>query len=298
MADAAGMVFKGRAFSAEELALIEQLVSRCRGLSRQELAYTACELLAWHRPNGGLKVWECKELLAALETSGRIRLPALRVTRPRGSRTAVVRTGQGEPQAPLMGTVRDVAPVALRLANTPEERALWRELIERYHYLGHRVPFGAHLRYLIEVAKPQSRVLGCVQLSSPAWRMGPRDRWVGWDDAARRARLQRVVNHSRFLLLPWVAVKNLASHVLALIAREAPAAWERAYGLRPWLFETLVDAQRFAGTCYRAAGWVALGPTSGRGRGDRHHRHHGERPKQLFVYPLCADARERLRGER
>ena len=295
---APALVFKGRAFSAEELALVGQLVARCGGLSRQELAYTVCELLDWRRPNAALKVWECKELLAVLEAGGHVALPALRATRPRGSRTAVERTARGERGDAIVGTVRDLAPVSLRLVDAPEQRRLWREFIERYHYLGHRVPFGAHLRYLIEVAHPRATVVGCVQLSSPAWKIAPRDRWIGWNDATRRAHLQQVVNNSRFLVLPWVEVRNLASHVLALIARKAPADWERAYAIRPVLLETLVDARRFAGTCYRAANWLSLGSTQGRGRQDRHHVRHGSAPKQLFVYRLRPDAREMLRGER
>lgn len=295
--DSTQIVFKGRTFSAEDLALIRQLVAQSRGLSRQELANTVCELLDWRRPNGGLKTWECKELLGELEARGQLQLPALRVTRPRGSRTSVERTGRGERGAALVGTVRDVAPVGLRLVSSPEERALWRELIARYHYLGHRVAFGAHLRYLIEVAHPAGTVVGCVQLSSPAWKMAPRDRWIGWSEAVRAAQLQRVVNNSRFLLLPWVEVRNLASHVLGLVAREAPAHWQRAYAVEPVLLETLVDTERFAGTCYRAANWRALGRTQGRGRQDRHHRRHGHACKQVFVHPLRPDAREVLRGE-
>ena len=137
-----------------------------------------------------------------------------------------------------------------------------------------------------------------VAFGAGRWRMAARERWVGWSEAQRRAQLQRVVNNSRFLIVPWVEVRNLASHVLARLARELPQAWERAYGARPVLLETLVDGQRFAGTCYRAAGWLELGNTSGRGRDDRHHRRHASAPKTLFVHPLRPDAREILRGER
>jgi hypothetical protein len=125
-----------------------------------------------------------------------------------------------------------------------------------------------------------------------------RERWLGWNDAQRRARLQRVVNNSRFLIVPWVEVRNLASHVLARMARETPAHWEHAYRARPVLLETLVDTQRFAGTCYRAAGCLELGTTSGRGRDDRQHHRHGLAPKTVFVLPLRRDAREVLRTER
>ena len=298
MANPSSMRFKDRAFTASELQLIREVVASCAGLSRQELANTACELLGWRRPNGGLKTWECKELLVHLESVGRIALPALRPGRPRGSRTAVPRTGRGEIQERITGTLRDVAPVRLKPVTGDEERRLWRELVGRYHYLGHRVPFGAHLRYWIEVARPEPAIVGGLQLSSPAWKIAVRDRWIGWADAGRRHNLQRVVNNSRFLLLPWVEVRQLASHVLARMVRQLAHDWPRAYGVRPLLVESMVEAARYAGTCYRAANWIALGLSAGRGRMDRQHRRQGASPKRVFVYPLVPDARERLRGER
>ena len=165
----------------------------------------------------------------------------------------------------------------------------------RYHYLGHRVPFGAHLRYLVFASRPARAVVGCLQFSSPAWRMAARDRWVGWDDRTRARNLQHVVNNSRFLLLPWVAVSNLASAVLSRGLSQLVADWPRHYHLEPWLVETLVDARRHHGGCYRAANWVALGVTSGRGRMDRHGRRTGEAPKTVLVYPVVRDAKRRLR---
>ena len=246
--------------------------------------------------SGGLKTWECKDLLVRLESAGLLALPPLRSTRPRGSRTKVVRTGGAEPQAPLGGTVRQVGPISLLAVREPQQRRLWRELVHRYHYLGHRVPFGAHLRYLIEVARPRSQVVGCLQLSSPAWRMAARDRWIGWSDAVRARQLQRVVNNSRFLVLPWVQVRNLASASLGLMARQLPQDWQRAYGVRPLLIETLVDPERFAGTCYRAANWIQIGTTQGRGRNDRARARCGHSPKRIFVYPLARRARQLLRG--
>ena len=294
VASSADIVFKDRAFTPSEVGLIREVVAMCGGLSRQELAKTVCELLGWHRANGGLKTWECKELLAELDGRGVVDLPVLRATKPRGARTKVERTDRGRQQEPLIGTVRDVAPVSLRLVRSKEDRDLWRELVDRYHYLGHKVPFGAHLRYLVEVARPEERVVGCVQLSSPAWKMAVRDGWIGWDDAVRCRHLQRVVNQSRFLLLPWVQVRNLASHVLAKMVAEFPADWERAYGIRPLLVETLVDSQRYRGSCYRAANWQALGKTQGRGRMDREHRRHQACPKEVFVYPLVRDAQQAL----
>jgi len=155
----------------------------------------------------------------------------------------------------------------------------------------------AHLRWLVELAHPRPAVVACLQLSSPAWRLSARDRWIGWDDVTRRRHLQRIVNHSRFLVLPWVEVPHLASHLLAQMARFVPPAWEATYGVRPVLFETFVEAHRPA-TSYRAANWLALGATTGRGRMDRHHRREGLAPKQLYVLPLVRHARALLRGER
>lgn len=295
MAQSRPLTFKNRSFTPAEICLIEEVVGLCPGLSHQELANTICELLGWHRPNGGLKTWEARDLLRALERTDCLRLPPPRPGRPRGSRTSVPTTGLAEPQPRITGTVRDVAPIRLRLVDSPTDRKLWRELIERYHPQGHRVPFGAHLRYLIEVAEPPGAIVGALQLSSPAWRLAPRDRWIGWSDPQRRRNLQRIVNHSRFLLLPWVEVRNLGSTVLAKVAREAPITWKRTYGIEPVLFETFVEPTH-AGTCYRAANWIALGETTGRGRQDRYHRRENLAPKQVFVYPLVRNARTALRG--
>jgi hypothetical protein len=176
-----------------------------------------------------------------------------------------------------------------------KERRLWRELVGRYHYLGYAVPFGAHLRYLVWVSRPERAVVGCLQVSSPAWRMAARDQWIGWDDGTRARNLQRIVNNSRFLLLPWVRVRNLASHILSRIAGQVAGDWLEQYGVDPLLIETLVDAAQFEGTCYRAAGWTALGETTGRGRMDREHRKEGLCPKRLFVMPLVPDAPGLLR---
>jgi hypothetical protein len=292
------VAFCGQAVSAEELAVIHRLVARFAGLSRTELASTVCELLGWQRPNGRLKTRECREFLECLHERGLIRLPELRVGRPRGSRTAVTISAQGEAREPLEGTLREVAPLSIERVANDADRALWRELVERYHYLGHRVPFGAHLRYLIRVSRPEPQVVGCLQFSSAAWRIAERERWIGWDDTTRARGLQRIVGNSRFLVLPWVRVRNLASAVLAQAARRLVRDWEAHYALRPWLLETLVDRRRYAGTCYRAANWIELGETSGRGRQDRHHQRHGAEPKTVFVYPLITEARERLRSGR
>lgn len=287
--------FAGRDFASEELELIREVVESCSGISRTELAKTVCELLDWRRANGSLRGLECSEYLERLEHGGWLRLPVRRKRRPLGSRTRVPVTGGGEPGGKLEGSVGEFGPIVLTQVRGEEESLLFRELLGRYHYLGYAVAYGAQLRYLLYVSQPQRQVVGCLRFSSPAWRMSARDRWIGWDDATRGRNLQQVVTNSRFLILPWVRIKNLASRVLAQAARQVRVDWRERYGVEPLLLETLVDQERFSGSCYRAANWIEVGVTSGRGRMDREHRRHGLSPKRVLVYPLVGDAARRLR---
>lgn len=290
-----GPRFSGREFSVREFALIREVVEMCPGVSRMELANTVCELVGWKRPGGTLKGRECREFLERLESAGHLGLPEKRKTRPIGSSTRIPLSERGDPRCPVAGRVEEFAPVVLDRVQGKEERLLFRELVGRHHYLGYAVPFGAHLQYLVFISKPERSVVGCVQFSSPAWRMKARDQWIGWDDTIRSRNLQRVVTNSRFLILPWVHIKNLASTVLSLALRRLLVDWEERYGARPLLVETLVDPGRFTGGCYRAANWIALGGTAGRGRMDRQHQRHGAAPKKLLVYPLVRDAARKLR---
>jgi len=287
--------FCGETVSHEKLALIREIVARYRNLSRTELASTLCELLDWIRPNGTLKTIECRQFLEKLEQLSIVKLPAQsRKGRKKGKAQQTPLTHLSAINPILTGELKEFQPVTLRLVHNTgaktDDRQLCRELIEKYHYLGYRVPFGAHLYYLIEVAQPTPQVVGCLQISSPAWRMAARDNWIGWEDTVRAKKLQSIVNNSRFLLLPSVKIKNLASHVLSQLCRCLAADWQARYHVKPVLLETLVDTQRFAGTCYRAANWIELGQTTGRSRQDSAHERHGKAPKTIFVYPLRADA--------
>ena len=287
--------YSGRQFTAKELALVREVVESCSGLSRTELARTICELLGWKRPTGGLKAQECREFLERLEAASALDLPAKERRRPLGSRTRVPVTARGERGRDLAGEVSEFGPIELEAVETLDQRLLFRELVGRHHYLGHTVPFGAHLRYLVFASRPERTVVGCVQFSSPAWRMAVRDAWIGWDDATRERNLQRVVSNSRFLILPWVRVTNLASSVLSLAVRRLYVDWRRRCAVEVLLVETLVDTSRYRGHCYRAANWICLGQTSGRGRMDREHLRHGASTKTVLVYPLVKDAAQRLR---
>jgi hypothetical protein len=285
----------GGAIDQERLALIREVVESCSGLSRKELAQTVCELVGWKRASGRLKALECVRLLEELEASGALALPAKQPARPLGSRTRVPVTVRGEPGREITGEVGELEPIEVEVVQNSEQALLFRELVGRYHYLGFAVPFGAQLRYLVYAVRPERAVVGCFQFSSPAWRMAVRDDWIGWDDATRQRNLQRVVNNSRFLILPWVRVKNLASKVLSQAIRRLALDWPRRYGVEVLLVETLVDPSRYRGDCYRAANWIPLGQTAGRGRMDREHVRHGASPKTVLVYPLIKDAPRRLR---
>lgn len=288
--------FCGRKVLPRSLALIREVIGTYPALSRMELARTICELLGWRRASGGLKARECWGFLEGLEGRGLMQLPAKRpASKPVGTRTRVPVTADGDPREGLVGDVVEFGPVLLQAVSTEEHRLLFRELVGRHHYLGHAVPFGAHLRYLAYVPRPERLVVGCVQFSSPAWRMAARDRFIGWDDGTRRRNLQRVVNNSRFLILPWVRIRNLASTILSLATRRLGTDWGERYGIEPLLAETLVDPKRYTGHCYRASNWVVVGETAGRGRMDREHAREGAAPKRVFVYPLVRDAARRLR---
>lgn len=284
--------FSGRRFSSTDLDLIVEVTKDFPTLSLTELSKTLCELLEWKRPNGKLKYEECRALLEKLHGNGLVSLPALRKIKcsPRQIRV----TDEGNPQAAISGSVRQYEPLSLRLVQACDGQlhSLFSQLIHRYHYLGYRVPFGAHLRYLVQ--SQTGSYLACLLFSSPAWKMAPRDAWIDWTDAQRRRNLQYVVSNSRFLILPWVSVPSLASKILSLVARRLPMDWQSLYGYQPLLLETLVDCSRFSGTSYRAANWIYLGKTQGRGRMDRDHASHGRAIKDIYIYPLCRNVRRRL----
>jgi hypothetical protein len=286
------LTFCGRTFGPSELELMRQIVRDFSGLGVTEIARTVCELLEWKRPTGGLKNHECRQLLERLQTEGFLKLPELRSLGGRGPRRADV-SGVGPGPAPIACAASECEPLELVLVEGKAESRRWREQMERYHYLGYRVPFGANLRYWVRHGEQE---LACLLWTSPAWKMQARDEWIGWSDPQRRHNLQRIVNNGRFLILPWVQVKGLASKILALSARQIPRDWESRYGHRPLLLETLVDTVRFRGTCYRAANWIHVGQTTGRGRMDREHASHGKAIKDIYVYPLAGDVRQHLCG--
>ncbi len=278
-----------RYFSAEDIAHIRGTVDRFRRLSRKELARTLCENLPWKAPNGRLKVDACELLLRQMEAAGRIRLPGKQGTGPK-TFTDV--------QAPPVDAWTLAAPLAavrpVTLEPVPaEELRTFNATLAAYHYLGYRRPIGAHQRYWLKVqAGEERRIAGAMLFGAAAKAVLARDRFIGWTREELARYRVRIVNQSRFLILPGITVPHLASHALALAARRLPQDWAVRYGYMPVLFETFVEPP-WRGTCYLAANWLELGDTAGRGRQDRANRRELSR-KAIFVYPLRRDWRRTL----
>ncbi len=291
------MTFKfcGKAISQEQLSEIVEIVSIFNNLSREELANTICELFSWKRPSGKLKTVECRKFLEHLDYNDILKLPSIKIYQQSSTKNKIKKNIRKKPHS-ISKRLDEVSPIVLEKLNTKDQRELWYDYIDRYHYLGYQKPFGAQIRYFIKSKSNQT--LGCLQFSSPGWKMASRDKWIGWNDEQRRYNLQKIINNSRYLILPYVTVKNLASSALALAAKTVPEDWSRTYGYYPVLIETLVDNKKFKGTCYKAANWIKVGTTTGRGRMDKNHRCHGKAPKDIYVYPLYSRFRKELQSIR
>ena len=278
----------------QELEAARQTVRWCSGLSRSELARTICEHWGWVTASGAHQVTACLKVLEEWEARGLLRLPGKRrMTRWNTDRACgAVPTPRTQPGAPLVGELPTAGSVGLEVLHSRARGQLWNEYVDRYHYLGYRQPFGCHLRYFI---LSSVGVLGCVLLAGAAKALAARDQWIGWDRRCRQRNLPWVINNTRLLIFPWVRVRHLASQVLGQLARRVPPDWQARWGYEPLLMETFVDPDRFSGTCYRAAGWLALARTTGRGLA-RAGQHYQSTPKLIYVKALAADFRQRLCG--
>lgn len=277
----------GRAFTPGELEVIRQLAATLP--TRRAIADAACDALGWRRPDGRSKAMSARVALLRMADDGLVTLPAPRTTNANGRLTRHLEPGLELPLA-VVASLHELGPIALAVVDTAAASRRWRTLIATHHYLGYTPFAGAQLRYLVESA---AGTLGALGFAASAWTCAPRDAHIGWDAATRAARLQLVVGNARFLLLPQVRVANLASTVLARAARRLPADWQAAYGYAPVLLETFVETPRFTGASYRAANWLHVGQTSGRGKLDRHHRH-ALPVKDVYLYPLRRDYRRIL----
>jgi hypothetical protein len=283
----------GRIVSPKDLELIKTVVEMFPGLSRRELAATLCEHLNWYTASGAGKQSACIKLLERLEAQGLVALPgrSKSFAPPRPGALDVTPTKETDPPADeLAGTLPDIGPVTLDIVTDRAGTSRWNEYVERYHYLGYKKPFGCTLRYFI---RSRLGCLGCILLAGAAKSIRVRDCWIGWTPSQRIKNLPWVVNNARFLVLPWVHVKDLASHVLGQLARRIRQDWLARWGYQPVVLETFVDPLRFKGICYQAAGWTCLGQTTGRGL-RRPGRDYQTQPRLMFVRPLVPDFRSLL----
>ena len=285
------MVVCGQTFSEQTIAYIQATIEREPEMSRVALSRRVCGKLNWRSPNGKLKEMSCRVALSRLDRRGVIRLGPLTHQAPGRKRREF-----SEPiptPEPIQCSLGELGGVELVKVNSAESQASrgWNELMERYHYLGAGPLCGAQLRYLIRSGKGEW--LGALAFSASAWRVKARDQWIGWSERARQENLHKVVSNSRFLICPWVKVQNLASHVLGQAMGRLRADWQERYGFEPVLVESFVDRSRFLGTSYRAANWLYVGQTSGRGRQDRE-KTFSLSSKDVYVYSLRKQAREVL----
>lgn len=282
----------GRDFSPAELETIRRITDDPHQPTRTDIARAVCAALDWYQSDGQPKVMSCRVALQRMEAHGVIWLPL--PTREKVAPRRPNFTERSEPRPPISGTLADLGPVSLDLVRDPAEGGLWTELVARHHYRGAIVLPGAQLRYL---ARAGEDVVAAFGLGAAAWRVAPRDRFIGWTSAEREAHLPQVVDLHRFLVLPWVRVPGLASHLLSRLARRLPGEWLDRYRCRLALMETFVETDRFRGTCYRAANWIPVGQTQGRGRMDRAGLG-GQPIKDLWLYPLCPNFRAQLTAGR
>jgi hypothetical protein len=286
------MRYCGRPFTSSELQGIRQLIADHPAANRAHLSRLVCERLGWRCDNGRLKDMNCRVAMLRMQDDGLLRLPPPRNGNNNG-KPYLRRTRQAEPETPLLASSpRELGDLRLQLVTSRDDSHLHNEYIDRYHYLGYQPLPGAQLRYFI---RGGGRILALLGFGAAAWKTQPRDLFIGWSPKQREARLHLVVNNARFLILPWVRCKNLASSILGMAARTLADDWRHRYGYRPVLLETFVERPRFRGTCYQAANWTLLGETKGRGKLDR--RKQALLPKKaIWVYPLHKDFRRALCG--
>jgi len=294
MAD--GMVvlrYRGREVRDGDVEFIRALIASHPRLSRRVLSRKLCEAWRWVQANGRVRDMVCRGLMLALHRGGHIELPAVRKVMPNPlatrSRPALVEVDR----TPLCARLGELGRLEFRQVRRSGEERLCNALIEQHHYLGYTQPVGEHLKYVVYASE---RPVACFTWSSAPRHLGPRDRYIGWSAAARRRNIGLVAYNPRFLILPWVAVRNLASHLLARMVRRLSEDWQRVYGHPLYFVETFVDPERFSGACYRAANWIELGLTTGRGKDDQTHRPNRS-IKQVLGYALRSDFRQRLCAE-
>ncbi len=277
----------------ELIDFIRQTILDNPGLGRSKLSVMLCEAWGWRDSTGRTKDMSCRDMLLSLDKSGKITLPPpMRTTRRRGDSKGVKHLIHD--QTPITGKLKELRPLCIKVVNSKEVMVQFKSLIDQYHYLGFDRCISESMAYM--VYDSDGKILSCLLFGSAAWSCRDRDVFIGWGKEDRRANLIMTTNNSRFLILPWVNVPHLASHILSVIAKRVSGDWEQKYGHPICLLETFVETDRFKGTCYKAANWLSVGKTTGRGRNGGHSK--AIVPvKDIYLYPLAKNWRAALKGD-
>ncbi len=286
------LTYRGRTVTSEDVVFINNLIKAHPESSRRKLSSQLCEAWDWRQSNGALKDMVCRSLMLSLHRSGHIRLPEIRCVMPNplAKRKRPDKLIDYD-ETPVTGKLKDHLPGTLikKVRRTPDE-LLFNRLIETYHYLNYSQPVGEHLKYMVFC---EGRPIACLAWCSPAFQLGLRDHHIGWNRKTRQSNLKHIAYNTRYLILPWVRIPNLASYLLGVMARNLPKDWTEAYQHPVYYLETFVLPERYPGTCYKAANWISLGLSNGRGSKAPDHQKRVS-VKELLVYPLVKDFRQAL----
>jgi len=284
---------RGREFTATDIETIKKILFRNPKGTRLSQSKEICEALNWRQANGILKDRACREVMLRLHAKDLIDCPPIRL-KPRkkksGSNARKNKIVFNEPQKIKTGYAGEFPLPIFKFVRGTEEEGLWDYLINKYHYLKYKTLVGHYLKYLIYLEKD---LCGCIGFSDAVLKLDLRDKWINWDVKTREKNLSLIINNSRYLILPWIKIKYLSSRILSIITRQVVLDWQSYYGYTPVLCETFVDKNKFAGTSYKAANWIYLGETKGKGRSGMKYYYHGIK-KDVYVYPLCQNYKKKL----
>jgi hypothetical protein len=284
--------YSGRDFSPEDLQAVARLIEANPTVKRTPLSRLVCELLDWRRPDGRLREMSCRVAMLRMQADGLITLPASQIPKQR-RRARFIATPATDEQPVLAAAVHDLPALKLSIVDGRGAASrLWNEYVARYHYLGYTPMSGSQIRYSVHAG---DRLVALLSFGASAWKLADRERFIGWGHEQRQKNLQLVVNNARFLILPWIQSKGLASKILAMAARRLPVDWQARYGYRPVMLETFVESPRHKGTCYKAANWQLVGRTVGRGKKSTVHQQVLP-TKDIWLYPLRRDFTTVLRA--
>lgn len=274
-------IYCAREFSEGDIQIIRDLLAQDPKLQRSALSRKLCQLWGWTKLNGDLKDMTCRVALLRMQADGLIELPPSRIGVVR-KRAHFAPTAASDAQTPIKQPVHELARITLQVVIGKATSRLWNEYVARYHYLGYTPMSGSQLRYNVFAGE---QLVACISFGASAWKLKARERFIGWSEEQRQRNLQLVVNNARFLVLPWIESKGLASKILSKAARQLPNDWLQRYGFRPVLMETFVEFERHLGTCYKAANWINIGRTAGRGKKSSSHKQLIP-VKDIWLYPL------------